>query len=198
MLNIQDNAAIKVLTDYAAFNKEYDEMTFQCKQFVNTELDKIINANDEESKVLAMVEFKSNVYPPLNYVDSTLKLITEFLIKNAAPGIEKTLSLRKVFYIYKLLKHNAVIASDKSIIDGINYIFSNVKFEVLENDVKFEKLSSSVADVLNNYNSTYERFKEVVDNVDTNIEIEDSLVAALMELSLIRLIVDSEKLDDKE
>ena len=67
MLNIQDSEAVKVLKDYSAFIKEYDEMTFQCKQFVYNELDKITDAKDEEAKVMAMVEFKSNVFPPLNY-----------------------------------------------------------------------------------------------------------------------------------
>ena len=199
ILSIQNTGGIIVTTKYAQFIKEYNEMVYATRMFVRKELEKVTLASSDEEKLLAAIEFRSKVYPPETYLTKTLSEIQGFILKNMAFDTNKELSLRDVFYLVELLKLNGRVADDKLPIDIINYMFAHKDFEVSETKVTFKKMTPDIPESLNEYEFIFNKFKEIVENVRTNSEIEDAVVKGLTMLSIIKLIVaEDTKVETKE
>lgn len=197
MENIKGTDNVIIYKKYADFKRQYSEMKYQTEKFVSDEVDKL-DIVDATEKSLRCIEFKTKVFPPEKFKDEVESLVYQFIMQYGKPFTTKQIGLARVFYIIELLKLKGILTDSDEIMDCFNHVFCHKDFKIESNYVEYIKISSDVFEMLHEYKATYDRYKSVVNNVDSNIEIKDSLSKVLMELSLIKIIVDPESFEKPE
>lgn len=197
MENIKGTDNVIIYKKYADFKRQYEEMKYQTEKFVSDEVDKL-DVADSTEKSLRCIEFKTKVFPSEKFKDEVESLVYQFIMQYGKPFTVKQIGLARVFYIIELLKLKGILTDSNEIMDCFNHIFCHKDFKINSNYIEYTKISSDVFESLHEYTVTYNRYKAVVDGVDNNIEIKDSLSKVLMELSLIKIIADPESFEKPE